>query len=170
MLETGEAHAPASLEVVVEIASQRPAKSSDEGEQPAVGAVLQQDTMELLVELDTPGDVTPGLLQPPDDVGETLEAGRIRGGRLVERERLERGEDGADLAKLGPVEGGEAESSARLRRQQSFAGETEKGFPHGGAADPELAGDGGIANPRSAGDGALLNALKDLEIDLVAER
>jgi hypothetical protein len=41
MLEAGETHAAPSLEVVVEITPQRPAKSSDDGEEPAVGAVLQ---------------------------------------------------------------------------------------------------------------------------------
>jgi hypothetical protein len=169
MLKAGEAHAAPSLEVVVEIAPQRAAKSSDEGEEPSVGTVLQEDSMKLVVELDTAGDVAPGLFQAPDDIGEPVQSRRIWRGRLVERERLEGGENGPDLTELGPIEGGQAESPAGLRGKQPFTGEAQECFPHRGPADPELAGDGGIADSGPAGDRSLLNALQDLKIDLLPE-
>jgi hypothetical protein len=41
MLETGETHPSASLEIVVEVAPQRAAESTDEVEQATVGAFLE---------------------------------------------------------------------------------------------------------------------------------
>src|SRR5687768_11335063 len=123
--------------------------------------------MELLVELDAAGDIAPDQLQLPDDVGEAAQPLGDGLWGLVQRERLERGEDGAEVAQLRSVEGGEAKSSARLRGEQPFAGESEQGLADRGSADPQFGGNGGIANPGADGEVALLDALQDLEIDLL---
>ena len=129
----------------MEIAPKAAAEGADQTEQPPVRAVLEQDAVPLVVELDAAGDVAAGLLQPPDDVGQPLEPLGARIGRLVERQRLQRGQDGADLPQLGRIERGQAKAPPCLGRQQAFAGEAEEGLADRGPADAKLGGDGGIA-------------------------
>jgi hypothetical protein len=168
VLKTGEAHASALLEVMVEIAPKAPAQSTYEAEQPSVRAVLEQDPVEVVVELDAAGDVAASLLQPTDDVGQAVEALGARIGGLVKCQRLEGGEDRPDLKELRRVERGQAEASPGVGGEQALTGETEQGFADRGAAYAEFGGDGGVAELGASRNGTSLNTLQDLEIHLFA--
>jgi hypothetical protein len=170
VLKAGKAHAPALLEVVVEIAMEAPAERARQAEQAAIGTVLQQDPVEVVVELDAAGHASPCLFQPVDDVGQTVDPLDSRLGRLVERKRLQGGEDRPDLPNFGRIQRGQAKSPAGVRHQEAFPREPEQCFADGSTTDAQLRGDGGVAELGSSGYGSLLKAMQNLEIDLLTER
>jgi hypothetical protein len=157
------------FEVVVEIAPEGPAQRAGQIEQPAVGAVLQQDPVEVVVELDAAGDVAASLLQPVNDAGQAIEPLTTGLGGLVERQRLQGSEDRSDLAQLGRIEWSKTEPPAGLRRQEALPGETQHGFADRRPADAQFDRDGNVTELDARDQESTLNALQDLKIDLLAE-
>jgi hypothetical protein len=168
-LQGREAHSSTALEIVVQVAAEATAQGLEQAEKPAIGAALQEDAVEPIVQLYAGGDVAPSLLQAPDDLAKAAEliVGRLRG--LVEGEGLEGCEDGADLPELGSGHRGQPKASAGLSGEHPLAGQPDEGLPDRSAADPELGGDGSVAELGACGEASALNALQELKIDLIAE-
>jgi hypothetical protein len=155
---------------VVQVAAETPAQGLEQSEQPAIGAALQEDAMKLIVQLHAGGDVASSLLQAPDDLAQAAELNVGRLGGLVEGQGFQRGEDRADVSQLNRGHLGQAKAAARLSGEHTLAGEPDEGFADWSAADAEFRGDGCVAELGSRGEASALNALEELEIDLVTER
>ena len=125
--------------------------------------------MPLVVQLDAGIDVTPGLLQAPRhraQVGEAL-GGKV--GNEVEGERLEHGQNGAHLPQLLGGQRPDPEPAADFGFQGALPGQADQGLPDGVRLTPSCLAMS-VSRIRLPGVmDAALNALQEIEIDLISE-
>lgn len=152
-----------------QIAARDLSERRDQLEQPMIGALLEQDAVPLVLEVQAAGHVAPGLLQPAIEGEEPRPTGFVGSGRQPQREGLEDPEDGADLAKLDRTERTDAEAAPHGCIEDAFPDEAEQSFADRGPANAELEGEGRIPYARASGEVAALDLSHDGAIDLVAE-
>ena len=76
----GEAEAPGVAHVGRQVAAGHLPQRGDQLEQPAVGAILEQHPVPLVLQVEASGGIAAGLLQAPVELPEPVEPGRLRRG------------------------------------------------------------------------------------------
>ncbi len=170
MGQGGEGETARVAHICVEVAAGDLAQGADQLEQAPVGAVLEQDAVPLVLQLQAAMGIAAGLLEPAVDLPQALEALRGWGRGEPQGERLERAEDRTDLPDFGGIEPTDPEPPSLAGFQHPFADQPEERFADRGPADAELGGEGDIAHAGAGGQVAALDALEYLAIDLIAER
>jgi hypothetical protein len=167
--QSGKAQATGIAHVGGEIAPGHVAERGDQVEQAAVGAVAEEDTMPFVLEVEAPGHVAPGLLEPPVDLAQALQPLLGWRGREPEGEGLQGAEEIADLPELYRVERADPEAATHGGLEDAFARQSEQGLPNGGATDAQTSGQLGIADSRTGGKLSGVDAAEDEAVGLIPE-
>ena len=167
---SGKCHSAGVPEVGPHVPPGHLPKVGDHGQEPLVGTTLEQGTVPLLVERDTPVGVAPGGSKLAVNLSEPSQP--LRRDRTGHRQgqTFEGGEYRAGFPHLRLVQRSDPEAPSHVGFDDPFPSEAEQSLADRRPAHSELSGNLGVPDAGTGGKIPTMDLLEQLPVDLVSER